>query len=116
MSYDLYLRDESGKTIEVENHSLRGGTHQIEGTREAWLNVTYNYSTHFYRTLGDKGIRSIYGMSGLDSIPVLAKAAGQLGSDETDNYWDGTEGNAKRALLDLIGLATMAPDGIWHGD
>lgn len=32
------------------------------------------------------------------------------------NYWDATEGNAKRALLQLVALAKLRPDGVWDGD
>ena len=44
-------------------------TFQLGGCREAWLNVTYNYAEHYGRVIGDKGIRTIYGMSGTESIP-----------------------------------------------
>ena len=39
-----------------------------------------------------------------------------LGDDVSSNYWEPTEGNAKAALLKLIALAEMRPDGIWDGD
>jgi hypothetical protein len=62
------------------------------------------------------GIRSIYGMSGAESIPVLKKAIELLGDDVSGNYWDATEGNAKKALIQLLALAQMRPDGLWSGD
>jgi len=55
-------------------------------------------------------------MSGAESIPVLKSAAEKLGDDVSDNYWEPTEGNAKTALLQLIALAQLRPDGIWAGD
>ena len=118
MSYDIYLIDPvTLDQIELdEPHQLRGGTYALGGTAQAWLNVTYNYGRHYYRTMGEKGIRTIYGMTGADSIPVLESAAEQLGNDVADNYWEPTEGNAKAALLKLIALAKMRPDGIWDGD
>ena len=64
----------------------------------------------------DSGIRTIYGMTGAESIPVLKAAIAQLGDDVDDDYWKPTEGNAKRALTQLLALATMRPEGIWHGD
>lgn len=30
--------------------------------------------------------------------------------------WEPTEGNAKRALLQLLAMARMRPDGVWNGD
>jgi hypothetical protein len=123
MSYDLYLKDPVSKeTIHLDDvHHMRGGTYAIGGTTEAHLNVTYNYAKHYYRVFNEaagleSGIRSIYGMSGAESVPVLQKAAALLGDDVHDDYWTPTEGNAKRALFQLIALAKMRPDGIWDGD
>ena len=118
MGYDIYLRDPKTKeTIEFdEPHDLKGGTYAVGGTTEAWLKVTYNYSDFFYDTLGEKGIRTIYGMTGEESIPVLQNAADVLTGEPDDNYWAVTEGNAKEALLALIKLAKMAPHGVWDGD
>jgi hypothetical protein len=44
VSYDVYLADIDGEPIYLdEPHDQRGGTYELGGTREAWLNVTYNY-------------------------------------------------------------------------
>ena len=119
MSYDIRLCDPiTNKTIEFENrHCLTGGTYEVGGSHEAWLNVTYNYSPHFYRLIDvENGIRAIYGMTGAQSIKILNEAVSKLGDDVCSNYWEPTEGNAKAALLKLIALAEMRPDGIWNGD
>ena len=118
MSYDIYLQEPITKEdIEFDcPHFMKGGTYEIGGTQKAWLNITYNYSKHYHRTMGEEGIRTIYGMTGAESIPILKSAIEQLGDDVTNNYWDGTEGNAKHALLKLVALAEMRPDGIWDGD
>lgn len=118
MSYDIDLCDPvSGEVLTLDApHDMRGGTYALGGTDSASLNVTYNYAPHYYRTLGEKGIRTIYGMSGAESIPLLKAAAAQLGDDISDNYWESTEGNAKRPLLQLAALAAMRPDGVWQGD
>lgn len=118
MSYDIRLTDPaSGETLELDQpHHLRGGTYAMGGTTEAWLNVTYNYAPHFYRVLGKEGIRSIYGKTARETIPLLKAAADRLGDDAHPNYWEATEGNAKRALLQLLALAEMRPDGVWRGD
>lgn len=72
MSYDISLNEPiSGETIKFETaHFVRGGTYAIGGTQEAWLNITYNYAKHYYRVFGEKGIRTIYGMTGAESIPI----------------------------------------------
>ena len=117
MSYDIYLRDSvTGETLELdEPHVLTGGTYAMGGTTECWLNVTYNYAKH-YVTIGDKGIRTIYGMTGKDSLPLLDATIEALGDDTDPNYWASTEGNAKQALINLWALAAAKPEGVWAGD
>lgn len=117
MSYDISLVEPDGKVATVpDGHDLRGGTYCIGGTDEAWLNVTYNYSKHFHRTLGEQGIRTIYGLTGAASIPVLQAAIAKLGDDTSPDYWEATEGNAKAALKNLLLLARACPTATWNGD
>lgn len=119
MSYDIQLCDPVTKeTIRFDmSHEIRGGTYCLGGTKEAWLNITYNYGQHFYRVLdSDKGIRILYGKTGAESIPLLKDGITQLGDDVSDDYWEPTEGNAKRALHGLLAFAERRPDGIWEGD
>lgn len=117
MSYDIELLDPITKeTLQLDNpHHMRGGTYAIGGTTYMQLNVTYNYSKHFV-LIGEEGIRSIYGKTGAESIPVLQRCIDALGDDIDEDYWEPTEGNAKRALLQLLSLAKMRPDGVWSGD
>ncbi len=134
MSYDISLIDPITKEDLILDtpHQMKGGTYCVGGDNRAHLNITYNYSEHFQRAFGDEnvelsnwdkmfgggktGIRKLYGMSGADSIPLLRKAIELLGNDVSDNYWKATEGNSKKALLQLLALAKMRPDGVWEGD
>lgn len=118
MSYDIELVDPvTREVLQLDHaHHMRGGTYALGGSTEAHLNVTYNYGKHYYRVLGEQGIRTIYGKTGAESIPILKEGADKLSNDVHDNYWEPTEGNAKRALMQLIALATMRPDGVWTGD
>ena len=118
MSYDIRLVDaETKEEVQLDkSHNLIGGTYCVGGTDRAWLNVTYNYADIFYKVLGEKGIRSIYGLTGKDSIMILSKAISELKDDVSDNYWEATEGNVRKALSDLLQLAIMKPDAIWDGD
>lgn len=60
---------------------------------------------------------SMASKTGAESIPMLEKAISALGDDVDDNdYWNATEGNAKRALYGLLAFAKMRPDGVWDGD
>lgn len=118
MSYDINLIDPvTHEVITFDSpHDLRGGTYALGGALTAWLNITYNYSQFYYKHFGEQGIRTIYGMTAGESIPLIQSVIDKLGDDVTDNYWDSTEGNAKAALIDLLELAKMAPYGIWEGD
>ena len=140
MSYDIWLKDPvTGGTLEVSDpHFIRGGTYAIGGATELWLNVTYNYAQWYYRPgvfartkKTSKGIRTIYGMTGAESIPVLEKAIKKLESMTSDisqaerrsceeqgatGYWMPTRANAIRPLYQLLAFARMRPDGVWDGD
>ncbi len=118
MSYDISLVSPYSKEVLQlpEKHDLKGGTYALGGTNVAELNVTYNYSKHFSRVLGEMGIRVIYGMSGGESIPLLEQAIKKLDTNISEDYWEATEGNARKALEDLLWLAKQCPDGIWDGD
>lgn len=118
MSYDIDLKDPvSNEVIQFDSpHQMKGGTYQLGGSTEASLNITYNYGKIYYRVLGEEGIRSIYGKTGLESIDLLNHAIAQLNDDVDNDYWKPTEGNAKRALIQLLTMAKMRPDGIWDGD
>ena len=117
MSYDIELQDPiTGRALKLDSaHYMRGGTYAVGGTTNAELNITYNYAKR-YGILGKKGIREIYGKTGAESIPMLQNAIALLGDDVHDDYWEPTEGNAKLALIQLLALAQMRPDGVWDGD
>lgn len=121
MSYDISLCDPvTNKPLKADStHFIAGGMRAMGGTKELWLNVTYNYGHFYYQpeVFGENGIRSIYGKTGAESIPMLEKAISALGDDVDDSdYWHATEGNAKRALYGLLAFAKMRPDGVWDGD
>ena len=119
MSYDIDLcHPITGEVLELEHpHEMHGGTYVLGGTTVMSLNITYNYSEYYYNHIDSElGIRWIYGKTGAETIPVLKKACESLADDVHDDYWEPTEGNAKQALLQLIALAELRPDGVWQGD
>ena len=140
MSYDISLKDPVTKeTVCFDtSHQMAGGTYAIGGTSEAWLNITYNYARWYYkdgvfpdRGDGLTGVRSIYGLSGADSIPILEHAIKALESMEEDlsekeiqeykggdvcGYWMPTRENAIKPLYQLLAMAKMRPDAVWDGD
>lgn len=118
MSWDVRLCDPVTKEeLEVsEPHHVRGGTYQLGGTQHLWLNITYNYGSTLERVLGEDGIRSLYGKTGAETIPILEKAISELHDDVSEDYWEETDGNVKRSLYGLLSFAKMRPDGVWDGD
>lgn len=131
MSYDLGLKDSKTQDwMELkENHHMKGGTYQLGGCPTAEINITWNYRRHFVKVLPEResshntsddgklyGIRTLYGLTGEESIPLLENAISQLKDDISDDYWEPTEGNAKQALVHCLELAKLAPEGIWDGD
>lgn len=109
MSYWIYANDENGETIEIERHNIKGGTYADGGTSEAELNLTYNYCKFYYDLIDkDKGIKWINDKLIKDTLDKLREAANKLKDNETNDYWESTEGNAKRALLNLIEIGTAA--------
>ena len=95
MSYDIWLEDPvTRKTIEVEEpHIMAGGTYAVGGTKELWLNITYNYGSYYYEVFDD-GIRSIYGKTGVDSIPMLQRMIDEIeGKYKKDGEWISTKRN-----------------------
>lgn len=118
MGYHCQLLDpETNEELTIdEPHHIKGGTYQLGGTKELWTSITSNYARFYYTEKLDKerGLNVLNGMTGEQSIPVLEKAISQMEGKPTDNYWDGTEGNAKKALFSLLELAKLGPQGVWE--
>ena len=115
MSYDISLKDRvTGETLTVDApHFMIGGTYQIGGTTELWLNITYNYASYYYEaTDGDPrfahegmpyhysdgttgpveveyGIRGLYGKTGAESIPMLQDMIDRIKAKyiDSDGNW-----------------------------
>ena len=147
MSYDISLKDPvTGDTVHFDvPHQMAGGTYIVGGTTEAWLNITYNYAPWYYKDgvfpdrgergqefhNGLTGVRSIYGLPGAESIPVLEHAIKTLESMAEDlpekkikdykelgitGYWIPTRTNAIKPLYQLLAMAKIRPDAIFTGD
>lgn len=116
MSWDCTIIDpKTGRSIHTSTpHTIRGGTYAYPDTTELWCNITYNYSQFYKKYLG-AGLEYFNNMRVKDSISKLQEMADSLNTDESNNYWDKTEGNARKAIVDLLALAQLAPDdAIWE--
>ncbi len=109
MSWWASITDpETGHHLIVEPFE-DGGTYVLGGSSEADLNITYNYSGHYYRVLDiGGGLRGLNDVTVKDALPVLERGIEQLGTEESDDYWESTEGNARRALVTLAGWCKSA--------
>lgn len=112
MSYGVYFTDPvSREVIELKDvHYMRGGTYAVGGTKDLYLNITYNYARNYAKH--DFSIRDLNEKTAFEAITELERVIQLLGDDVTDNYWDATDGNAKRALISLLTMAKIRPDAI----
>lgn len=140
MGYSLWIEDKKsglikrGKTkrVDVGNMLCIGGTTSLE------YNITYNYGRYYYEVEGfeDNGIREIYGVKAVDSIPLLEKLKkgienkykkdgkwitsktdkGEIDEGDDSDYWKATAINACKAIDGLLNIAKEGGDGIWNGD
>lgn len=127
MSYDVHFEINGEPLVLDRKHHISGGTYALGGTSEAWLNITYNYGSHFQEVL-DGGLRGLYGKKAAEIIPILEVATPKvLGSKLPENecwchnhfdcYWATTARNANVALNNLLELARMVPaEAVLQGD
>jgi hypothetical protein len=88
MSYDIYLQDESGETLELPRSFQEGGIQPLGGTNEAYLNVTSNYRRFFKQHLDESGIHWLHGKKASETEARLFKAVSELGINQhTGSYW-----------------------------
>lgn len=143
MSYDIDLRDPvSGKVLDLPcEHTMTGGTYrayvdQVTGEfrklpiSEAHLNITYNYSSYYYKvTDGDPrfanigsddsvqyGIRGIYGKTGAESIQMLEDMIERIRREYTteDGKWIQTQRTRAGYRCKLTGAMVDAVEGFMH--
>ena len=123
MSYDIkFLKD--GKTCQIPFTPPAGGTYCADKDfHDAWINITYNYSDIFYNHgLGiyykkeyPESIKYLEGKLASEVVKILTRVIPTLGDDVDDDYWKPTEGNAKKALINLLTIAVAVPkDAICH--
>lgn len=112
-SFDVELKKD-GELVQVDNHS-EGGTHVLGGTTDAELNVTYNYSGHFFREFhSGLGLRWLNGKKAVDCVSRLESAVKALGVERDSDYWADTPGNAGYALSILLDWAKQHPDAVFE--
>ena len=110
MSWDVRLEG-AGHVDRIQE----GGTQTVGGTTEADLNITYNYSDVYKLVLPSGSLKEVLeGKTGAETVVMLERAVGRLGTQQFRDYWAPTPGNAGFALNILIGWARQYPDGVWR--
>jgi hypothetical protein len=109
MSYDVDIIDPHTKeVVSIEKkHDLRGGIFVVGGTRELTYNITYNYCVNY-----DACLFSIHDLNKKtikETMGKLKEVEYKLQGKPDDNYWKSSDGNAKKAVQDLITLSELAP-------
>jgi len=89
----------------------RGGRdYAVGGVPSAELNVTYNYSDHIREATGwEDSLWDLDGEVAEDVVDDLRDAVGELGTEQAEDYWDDTPGNAGHALSILLSWAEENP-------
>lgn len=92
--------------VQVRPHS-EGGTYDIDGTDEAEMDVTYNYSSKF-------NFRGLHGRTGEETLQELTETVIELGNAREGGYWQDTDGNVGYACSVLAVWASENPQATWH--
>lgn len=113
MSYKVSLKD-SGDVVEAPRHA-EGGTVVTGGVARATVKITYNYSDYYYDYLdSDDGLRWLHGKKADETTARLRAAVENLDTNQSDDYWEATEGNAGYTLALLLDWAQQHPDATWE--
>lgn len=114
MSWWVYLMDGNEIAELPDAWDLQGGTYALGGTDTAELNVTYNYSRFFYRVLGEGGLRGLHGKPARETLPLIEQGIKRLKGDASEDYWEATEGNARKALEQMKAMSLALPECVWE--
>ena len=117
MSYDIqFVKD--GEVCRLPFAPPQGGILCPDiGFCEAWLNITFNYGGIFARH-GLSIIRReepgqhldiLEGKTAAECVRILTSVIPTMGNETAPDYWEPTEGNAKKALVSLLAIAVAVP-------
>ena len=94
------------RPIFVSEHQ-EGSIIDLDGSTEADISVTYNYSKYFdFSVLNGRKAKS--------TIKLLEQNIEKLGTIQDSNYWIATEGNVGHILNLLLQWAKKHPQAIWE--
>ena len=112
MGYSVALVNKKGKTIKAKDKFLeQGANYVVDGTHFLEFSITYNYALFFKKVFPkEQGLYWLQGKTIKQTKKKLEKAISLLNAaSESSNYWEATEGNARKALVSLYKMAKLAP-------
>lgn len=118
MGWCIYLVDSvTREVIKLPfKHQIYGSNNCIGGTDELWVDITYNYSRIYREKTNGLSLDYLHNKFAYETFDFLENLINSLGDDVSDDYWEATEGNAKKSLHQLLTFARMRPNGIWKVD
>ena len=114
MGYSVELLNQEGVAVEVSSHHEGSNIILGEGNLEADITVTYNYSKHFGSVLIDGGLSYLDGKRAGDVIDDLQAGVTLLGTEQDNDYWKATPGNAGHILSTLLTWAKSYPNATFQ--
>jgi hypothetical protein len=106
MGYDIRACTKNGEELEIQHHYIRGHTFAINGTTSAHMTITYNYCAILEKVINE-GIKSFHEKRVIETIDIINEAINKLSDDNEIDIWKPTEGNVKKALINLRELAFL---------
>lgn len=140
MGWTIYLSDKNG-TVSVPKHSA-GSIIQVdpksgEGTMDAEMSITYNYSGLYHLVLNENLSTFLHGKKAKDTVKGLKLLVEKLGTKQYErprddqpplrtkkdfdqmtknyviDYWAPTMGNAGYVAAILLDWALLHPEAVW---
>lgn len=122
MSYDISLICPTCRSCPSLPEDMPSPVGASVGGNEASVSVTRNYTGllgPLWDLLTEDGRGTWFdldGLTGAESIPMLEKALESLHGEPDEDYWAATEGNARRAVEEVLAVARAFPKLTWRVD
>lgn len=110
MGYSITIKKKDGTPYPFRNN-IKGSTYAVGEIGYAWMTVTYNYGK-IYNPIMGMTIGEMDGKTCEEVKPILQKVLDTLEGEPSDDYWDATLGNARKAIVDFMSMVEACPDGI----
>lgn len=105
---------QNGDVVEAPTRA-KGTTYALTGVPRAELDVTFNYSDKIKDATGwSDSLRELSGKQAGDTISELRAAVQLLGTEESLDHWEATDGNVGKMFSILLDWAQQYPNATWR--